>query len=547
MASAAEVADVLARLAFGAELLGESPMRARAFSNGARVVKKLGSQLPAAFASGELAATRGIGKGLLDVIGRALQDRDVPALVELEARVPAGLLEARHISGLGPKRVRALWETLGLTTIGEIEYACTENRLLELDGFGPKLQQSVLDAIAERRARDGQLRLDRVDAAFTRVRQALVDPRLAGLVLVGAARRGRSWVDRLELLALYADGTSADEAAGLAAAWTPVASAAAAAPVELVVAPSRDAARASVRAIADAVHLEALRVRGLDALEPPPDEDEVYRRLGLHPVPVERREGTASLVGLDAPPPPRLVERGDLQGALHNHTTASDGLHDLAAMRAGAERAGLAWLGISEHSRASAFAGGLSAEALAAQRDAIRALPAGPCRVLAGVESDILVDGALDYPDALLSSLDFVVASVHQRHRLDRDATTARMLRAVEARCCDVVGHPTGRLIGGRPPNDFDLDAFLDACAARGVAVELNAGPQRLDLDAEALVAAKRRGVQISIAADAHSVAGLDHLDYGLRVARRAGLEPSDVLNRLDAEALLAWVRERRR
>jgi DNA polymerase (family 10) len=230
-------------------------------------------------------------------------------------------------------------------------------------------------------------------------------------------------------------------------------------------------------------------------------------------------------------------------GALHNHTTASDGTASLVEMRAAAQERGLHYLGISEHSVSAAYAGGLDAEQLAAQGREIAALNAAPGpTLLTGVESDILADGALDYPASVLASLDIVVASVHQRHRQDHAAMTTRMVAAAANPWTDIVGHPTGRLLLGRPPTDFDVAAFLDAAALNGCAVELNASPHRLDLNAEHLAMAKERGLLVSIAADAHSQRDLDNLDYGITIARRAGLSVEDVLNARPLDELLLWL-----
>ncbi|MCA9515152.1 MAG: DNA polymerase/3'-5' exonuclease PolX, partial [Myxococcales bacterium] len=281
-----------------------------------------------------------------------------------------------------------------------------------------------------------------------------------------------------------------------------------------------------------------------------PDEDDVYAALDLHPTPPERREAGVPLVPRGEAAP-RLLRREDLRGALHNHTTSSDGISSLEEMCAAANAAGLEYLGISEHSQTAAYAGGLDAGALRAQIATIAALnatraAAGGTTVLSGIESDILKEGDLDYPDDVLAGLDVVIASVHNRYGLGRDGMTARMLAAAANPWVDVIGHPTGRLILGRPASEFDVEAWLDACAASGCAVELNANPQRLDLCERHLAMAKERGLLVSISADAHSAQALAHLDYGVVIARRAGLGPADVLNAKPLAELRAWLAERR-
>ncbi|TNF35252.1 MAG: PHP domain-containing protein, partial [Deltaproteobacteria bacterium] len=280
---------------------------------------------------------------------------------------------------------------------------------------------------------------------------------------------------------------------------------------------------------------------------PCPEEAGVYAALGLHPTAPERREEGVPLLALGKARP-RLLRREDLRGALHNHTTASDGVHGLTVMRDAARLLGLGWLGVSEHSQSAAYAGGLEPAALERQLAEIARLngdDAG-CTLLTGVESDILRDGELDYADALLARLDVVVASVHTRFRQTPEEMTRRMVNAASNPWADVIGHPTGRLLLGRPASEYDVEALIDACAASGCALELNANPQRLDLGPRYLAMAKERGVKVSIAADAHSAPALSHLDFGVTVARRAGLTPEDVLNGLTLPELRAWLAPRK-
>lgn len=524
----ADPRDVLARLAFGTALLGEAPMRARTWDRAARVVRKYGAGLRDAYVSGELAAIKGIGPAILGVVGAALEDRPVEALEELEARIPAGLFEVRRVKGLGPTRARRLWQELGLSSLAEIEYACGEHRLAELQGFGPRIQEQVLASIATLRARAGKARMDRArEVADDLRRQLEACDGVDRVAVVGQVRRGLEVVDRIDLLVLGAPPAVESEASGV--------------PVQVHVCADPDRwGDALLRATGSEDHVAALEELG--SLEGA-DEDAVYAALGLYPTRPERREAGVPLLKLGRPRP-RLLRRGDLRGALHNHTTASDGVNSLTEMHAAASGLGLEWLGIAEHSASAGYAGGLQPERLLAQVEEIAALNARGegCHVLSGVESDILRDGDLDYPASVLAKLDVVVASVHARHGLDRDAMTRRFLRAAGNPWTDVVGHPTGRLLLGRPPVEMDVEALLDACAESGCAVELNANPQRLDLNETWLAMAKDRGIPVSIAADAHSTGALSHLDYGVTIARRAGLTAQDVLNSLSLDELRGWL-----
>jgi DNA polymerase (family X) len=539
----AEVLDALHQIAFGIELQGGNAFQARAYENAARAIKRVEGDLSAMLASGELSKLHGIGKSTLQVVTDVLEGRVPPALQTMREKFGPGLYEIGKLKGIGPVRVKALWEELGITNVGELEYACLENRLLDLEGFGKKTQASILAAIQASRevkaAPEGE-ELFRRDQAMEAARRTIA--RMPGARLVGDLAMGAEVVARIEVLA---------EAAGTE---TP------AGPLPLVVhtAPQNRLGVIEVRLTADDAHWTALQdraeTRGLlldrtglvdrdGTVLTVPDADALYAALGLHAIAAERRRAGTLLVGRDAPPQ-ELVRLEDLRGSLHNHTDASDGVDTLEAMRDAARRLGHEYLAITDHSQSARYARGLEPERLEAQRALIRRLnEQGPPFLLSGVESDILPDGALDYPEEILAELDLVVASIHNRNRQDRATLTARILRAVAHPRTAILGHPTGRLLLARPPSDFDMEAVLDACVASGCAVELNAHPHRLDLNPQHLGMARERGVPVSINADAHIGGGLQHLEHGVAIARRAGLRPEHVLNTRPLSQLKAHFR----
>jgi DNA polymerase (family 10) len=317
-----------------------------------------------------------------------------------------------------------------------------------------------------------------------------------------------------------------------------------------------------VRTTGNRAHLEALvRVaaarglaldeRGLSrdgALLPCPDEAALYGALGLQLVPAEMREGLGEVDRAATGALPRLVERGDLQGFVHCHTVYSDGTNTVAELAEACRAAGYRYIGITDHSEAAAYAGGLTEEALLRQHAEIDAFNARSqdIRVLKGIEADILADGALDYTPAFLDRFDFVIASIHSRFDMDEKTMTARVLKALGDPHTAIVGHPTGRLLLQRDPYPLDMHAVIARAAERGVAIEINADPHRLDLDWRLCIEAQAKGVRVPIGADAHSIAGMANVDLGIGIARKAGLTKDDVLNARDLEGFLAHAHARR-
>jgi len=571
MMSRKEITATLKRYAFAAEVTGDDRVDGKAIAGALWGLRSIEEDLADLHAQGGIASHRQLPKAMKTALVALLDGEPLPFADELEAQVPDGVFDLQQVKGLGAKKIRQLWHDLDVTDLSSLAYACQENRLLTLKGFGEKTQNKVLDQLATLQQNAKLRRLDHAMALSAEWCQVLGD--VDGVVCVveagDVARRqevARSLhvvvaVDddvevMLPALADHLDQAGALDVDVVEELW--LEARLEQFPLRIDVVFEEDLAPAVVWHTSDAEQQQALSTRatakggrfqdgelllqGANVAS----EDDVYAALGLVPVPAERREG-AVLVE-QGTSQPRLLQRNDIQGALHNHTTASDGMNTLEQMHAAASAMGLRYLGISEHSESAVYAGGLTAAGLDKQRSALDALNAkGEGAVLlASVESDILPDGSLDYDAGVLDGLHHVIASVHARGRLDRDGFTARMVAAASSPHTDIIGHPTGRLILGRAPSDYDVEAFLDACAASGTAVELNANPARLDFNERHLAAAKERGIVVSVSADAHSVEALHHLDYGVAIARRAGLTPDDVLNCWDVERLNAWLRSRR-
>ncbi len=554
MDSRRRVAAVLEELALLSELAGESPFKARAMANAARTVLRLPEEIEAIAARGELTAIPGVGKGLAEVIAQTLAAGEPAALAHLRRTLPPGLPDLLRVPGLGPKRARTVWQQLGITTLGELEYACRENRLSGLAGFGPASQAKVLAAIEFLRTTADRHHISSgwaaAEAAIAAVRAAAPE---AALAVAGDVRRFCEVVGDAVVVCAGVQPDAVAAALGGALREVGADGAGGAAgrhesgvPVRVVSAPRASFGAALVWHTGSARHLEQLseraRAGGLAlagaALTDASgrhvacgEERDLYERLGLPWIPPELREGEGEVAAAASGALPELLEERDVAGAVHVHTTDSDGTASLDEMAAAAASLGWSLLGIADHSQAAAYAHGLDAARLRAQGEAIAARNAagGTPLLLRGVEADILADGALDLPDGV--PLDFVVASVHSSFRQSSEAQTTRLMRAVARGRGTILGHPTGRLLLAREGYQVDLEAVLQAAAASGAAVEINAHPFRLDLDWRWVRRARALGVPISIGPDAHEPSGLADVHWGVGTARKGWATARDVLN----------------
>ncbi len=565
-------AHVLEQIASFLELKQESAFRIRAFTNAARAIKSLPADLPTALADGSLAAARGVGPATLRIVTELVQTGRSSMLEDLREQIPPGLIEMLGIPGLGVARIRQIHDALGIDSLADLEAAARDGRLATLPRFGPRTAENLLRSIAFLRQTSG-FRLAHHAAEEAHTLQADMS-RLAGVTAVhiaGEVRR-RCEVAGDVILVLVAE-VAAEEIWRQLATFPGVNEFAerderratlrfvGGASARVVITTPANLGAVLVQATGSEEHLAQLAERARatgHTLEgaalwegsrfiPTPDETSFYRALGLAEIPPELREGTGEVDAAANGRLPCLVRREDLQGVLHCHTSYSDGSVSVEELARASRDLGYRWLGITDHSQAAAYAGGLSPAELARQAEEIDAFNgrSGDFRVLKGIEADILADGRLDYDDTTLGRLDFVIGSVHGRFNLDRDQMTARMLRALDNPRLSILGHPTGRLLLSRKPYPLDLDAVLARAAERGVAVEINADPHRLDLSWQAVRRARELGVRISIGVDAHSLVGLGNVEFGLAMARKAWLEADDVLNSRSAEDFLAAIARR--
>jgi DNA polymerase (family X) len=566
-------AHVLARIAAYLELHGENKFKARAYETAAKALRGFASDdLAGPLESGELAAVRGLGPATLAVVRDLVEHGQSRYLEQLRQTTPEGLLDMLDVPGLTPAKIHAIHEALGVETIDELEEAARDGRLAKLPRYGKKTADRVLHGIAMRRARGHQRLYYQARYEGERLR-AMVEahPDVSRAVVAGPLRRHCETVGNLDVVA-----ACRREPAEVAASFTRIGGVKEAkgggSSVEILFvdgvmlrlhcALERDFGLALLAATGSSEHVGAVVARliergyaiggfGLEkngAPVPTPDEHGLYGLAGLRYVDPAMRENFGEIEAASRNALPTLVADKDLRGVLHCHTLYSDGRATVADMAKGASARGWKYIGISDHSQAAFYAGGLTEAQLNAQIEEIDEYNAAEprCRVLKGIEADILADGRLDYSPELLDRLDFVIGSIHARFSMDGPAMTKRVLRALDEPHLTILAHPTGRLLLSRDPYALDVDAMLEKAAERKVAVEINADPHRMDLDWRYLHRARQLGVTIAIGPDAHSVNQLDYVFGGVGMARKGGLEPKDILNTRDADSIIAFARARR-
>jgi DNA polymerase (family 10) len=530
------------------ELLGEDPFRARAFDNAARQLDLFEGDVARLLAEDRLTEVPGIGKGLAAELAALKTRGTLPLLDELYERVPAGVRSLFRVSGLGAKKVAALWRS-GITDLPTLVEAARDGRIAALKGFGAKSAQALLEAAEFALEASRYLRLDQAEAlaeaVLARLRQALPEARFA---VAGELRRACEVVAGLELVAAGAGAAEVQAALGVAASHGKGECVQAElGGYPLAVHLCRDDAFGTT--LARATGSEAFwgwleqraRERGVPLQGHYEDEERFFAALSLPFIPPERREEAEPELIED------LVTLADIRGLVHAHTRASDGAASLREMVAAAQARGYRYLAIADHSQSSQIANGLSPERVLAQAEEVAQLRRELARagsdfgLLHGIEVDIRTDGSLDYDDEILARLDYVIVSVHQHFGLSLKQQTERIVRAVRHPRASILAHPTGRLLLHRPGYALDLEAVIEACAESGTVIELNANPRRLDLDWRWVKRAKARGCRFAINPDAHAASGYDDLRYGVAQARKAGLTPRDVVNTApSAEAFLA-------
>ena len=557
---------VLENIARLLELKGENPFKIRAYTNAARALETLSEPLEKLLEEDRLESVDGIGRATAEKIAALSRDGRLDYYDHLSDEFPPDILSLFEIQGLGAKKIKALWDSLRIHSITKLERACQSGKVAGLPGFGEKTAANILQAIGHHRKHAGEFRLgDIAGLAESLLGDLCNHPDVTRARIAGSYRRQKEIVRDLDfivasrhpgavsdffathplvdsVLAHGATKTSVILKSGIQCDLRVVTGKEFPFALAYFTGSKEHNVRIRSLALARGWSLNEYRFSaagGRELKEPLPEiheENDIYRALELDPVVPELREDRGEIEAAEAHRLPVLIERQNLRGTFHNHTSESDGRATLEEMADAARELGMEYLGIADHSKASFQARGLDAKRLADQVARIRNLSDGSLHLFAGTECDILKDGTLDFPDDLLASLDYVVASVHSSFTLSEAEMTKRIIRAISNPHVTMLGHLTGRLLLSREGYRVDVPAVIEAAAATGTIIELNSNPRRLDMDWRWWPLAKEKGVKCSINPDAHSTAGLQDLAFGIGAARKGWLTKSDVINTLPLE-----------
>lgn len=572
-----DLAETLEEIALLLELKGENPFKIRAYRNGAETVRQYAGDIVALARDEELKGIKGIGDALQQKLHELASTGKLDYHVNLKAEFPDTLFELFRIQGLGPKKIKALYESLGVDSVARLKEVCESGEVAELSGFGKKTAEKILEAIAFRESNADRFRLGDVVTPVSEILDLLRShPDCLRAEAAGSYRRAKETVHDVDFLVASSNPEGVIETF-VEADWVDkvIASGGTKASVyldnglqcDLRVVKNEEYACALAYFTGSKEHNVVMRGRALeqgytlneyrlarkegsDAEEAPvfETEEQLYRFLGLEFVPPELRENTGEVEAAEEGDLPRLIETENLRGTFHNHTTESDGKNSLEEMAEAAMELGLQYLGIADHSKSSFQANGLDEKRLRAQIEEIAALNqrlaegGTDFRVLAGNEVDILRDGSLDFGDELLGELDYVVASVHNAMTLSEKDMTERIIRAVSHPSVTMLGHLTGRLLLEREPYAVDVPAVIEACAEHDTVIELNANPWRLDMDWRWWKFATEKGVKCAINPDAHRTSQLEYLWFGVRLARKGWLTRDDVINTRSRSEIEEWL-----
>ncbi len=553
MMTNSDIADLLKLYADLSELHGGNPFKIKSFASAAFRIDKLPTFL-AGKSIEELEKVDGVGKSLATKIYEINSTESFKELNDLLAETPEGIQQMMKIKGIGPKKIGFIWKELGIENIGELFYACKENRIAQAKGFGLKSQQNIIKQIEFIFASANKFhyyKLEEIAIDLMKELKAILG--IDEVSMSGAIRRKMEILDEIELIV---GGENTNEIAqaiiqknilnecvyensfvkGKIKEHIPV---------RIFISSTLEFSKNLFIQTGSENHLKLLPISNI---QHPTSEQEIYQSLQLQFIEPELREGTFEIEKAKSNLLPKLIEMSDLKGILHNHSTYSDGLNTLEEMAVYCKQLGYQYLGICDHSKAAFYASGMNEETILKQHAEIEILnkKLAPFKIFKGIESDILNDGSLDYSKDVLASFDFIVASIHSNLKMNEEKAMFRLINAIENPYTTILGHPTGRLLLMREAYPINYKKMIDACAANGVIIEINANPYRLDLDWRWIDYALNKNVKLSINPDAHEREGYHDMYYGLCVARKGGLYKEMCLNAMNIDEISTYFSNRK-
>lgn len=567
-----DVIRILEEIAVLLELSGENPFKSRAYHTAARNLEQLDVDFFKLLEENKLSEVQGIGEAISTKIEELVKTEKLRYYDALRSSIPPGHLEMLKITGLGPRKIHALYEQLGIKTIGELEYACHENRLIELKGFGKKTQDNILAGIEKLKLyNERRLYAEVTTDAEELLSKLKKNKDVIRLSLAGSLRRS---VETIKDIDMVASSATAERLADYFASL-PQVDTISGKGITKVSVTLHSGINADLRIVSDTEfphallhftgnveHNVALRGKakdmGLKINEYGlwkgkknivcQSEEEIFSHLGLPYIPPELRENMGEIEAAEKGTLPVLVEEKDVHGFFHVHTNFSDGVQSLESIVAAVVKMGFQYVGITDHSQSAYWAGGMKVEDIERQHKIIDTLNKkySPFYIFKGIEADILPDGSLDYSDDLLRSFDFVIAAIHTNFNMTEKEMTARIIKALQNPYTTMLAHPTGRLLLAREPYAVDIMEIINTAAAYNKVLELNANPHRLDLDWRNCIYARKKGIKISINPDAHNSAGLADISMGIKIARKGWLEKGDCINCLNLEEMKTYLNSKK-
>lgn len=555
-----EIVEILNEIGLLLELKGENPFKVRAYNNAARTIELLDEDIETLVKEDRLKEIPGIGDALNKKISELVLTGKLKYYDDLKASIPEGLIDMLKIPGLGPKRIKTIYEKLNITTVRELEYACLENRLVDLPGFGKKTQNNILKGIQFIKQFSTHFLYSEAYVDAVEYIEYLNSANVAKVnEIAGSLRRKKEIVKDIDLLSAtnnpshiinhflkypkIKEITEKGDTKSSVILENGIG-------VDLRVVREEQFPYAFHHFTGSKEHNTSMRHRakkmgikmneyGLfngEKLIKCYSEEDIFLNLGLSFIPPELRESMGEIEAAEKGSLPNLVDEIDLKGILHVHTRYSDGANSIKELVEATRNLGYSYIGISDHSKSAYYANGLNEEQLFNQWDEIDKINNSytDFKIFKGIESDILPDGSLDYDEEILEKFDFIIASVHSNFNMNTEEMTERIAKALTNKYTTILGHPTGRLLLARKGYNIDIEKIIEIAASYGKIIEINSNPYRLDLDWRYIKYAKEKGVMFAICPDAHNIEGLNHIKYGIGIARKGWLEPKNIINTLD-------------